>query len=188
MQDNFIEAIYKSKRSVFRLRDIGMLTNAQNANNLKASVSYYASKGVIRSVRKGIYVKDPYFEEELAGRIYSPSYISLETVLRNAGVIFQFSTVVTAISYLSRTIFVDGREISYNKIKDSILIEPKGILTDDNINIATPERAFLDRLYLNKDYYFDNIGVLNRDLIENLLSVYQCKALEDRVRKVFKDG
>ncbi|MCK9304181.1 MAG: hypothetical protein M0P27_02140 [Bacteroidales bacterium] len=157
MKDRFTEAIYKSKRTVFKLKDIGMLTNNRNADNLKASVNYYVSRGVVSRVRKGVYVKDPYQPEELAGRIYSPSYISLETVLVKAGVIFQYSSAITAVSYLSRTIVVDDIEISYNKIKNSIIVDGRGTISENNINMATPERAFIDRLYLSKNYYFDNI-------------------------------
>jgi hypothetical protein len=184
MKDRFTEAIYKSDRTVFKLKDIGMLTGNRNADNLKASVNYYVSRGVVRRTRKGVYVKDPYQPEELAGRIYSPAYISLESVLIKAGVIFQYSPAITAISYLSRTIIVDGMEISYNKIKNSILINDRGIICENNINRATPERAFLDRLYLSKNYYFDNIGQLDTGAIENLIEIYSSKELEKRVQKV----
>jgi hypothetical protein len=187
MDKRFIEAIYKTDRTVFRIKDIGMLTGIRDADNLKASVNYYASKGVIRRIRKGIYVKNPYQIEELAGRIYSPSYISLETVLLKAGVIFQFSPVITAISYLSRTIDVDGTTIRYNKIKDPVLVESKGIVREDNVNIATPERAFLDRLYLSKEYYFDNISGLDIKTINIMMKIYNCKELEKRVRKVLRN-
>ena len=161
-----------------------MLTGNRNADNLKASVNYYVSRGVVRRIRKGVYVKEPYKPEELAGRIYSPAYISLESVLVKAGVIFQYSPFITAISYLSRTIIVDGSEISYNKIKNSILINDRGIICENNINRATPERAFLDRLYLSKNYYFDNIGQLDTGAIENLIEIYNSKELEKRVQKV----
>ncbi len=161
-----------------------MLTDNRNADNLKASVNYYVSRGVVRRIRKGVYVKDPYQPEELAGRIYSPAYISLESVLIKAGVIFQYSPSITAISYLSRTIIVDGMEISYNKIKNSILINDRGIICENNMNRATPERAFLDRLYLSKNYYFDNIGQLDTGAIENLIEIYSSKELEKRVQKV----
>lgn len=149
-----------------------MLTNNRNADNLKASVNYYVSRGVVRRVRKGVYVKDSYQPEELAGRIYSPSYISLETVLIKAGVIFQYYPAITAISYLSRTIIVDDMEISYKKIKNSILINDRGIICENNINRATPERAFLDRLYLSKNYYFDNIRKLNTDAISQPSQIF----------------
>jgi len=94
---------------------------------------------------------------------------------------------VTAISYLSRTITVDGTEISYKKLKNSILVAGEGIVCENNINTAIPERAFLDRLYLSRNYYFDNIGALNRNQVEDLLSIYKSDELEKRVKKVFKN-
>lgn len=184
----FRDAIYKSDRSVFRLRDIGMLTGITNPDSLKSAVSYYASRDVLRQVRRGIYVKDHYTAEELACRIYSPSYISLETVLCRAGVVFQYSPAVTAISYLTRTITVDGHEIVYRKLKEAVLIDDRGIQREGNINIAIPERAFLDRLYLSGTYYFDNLRSLDRGRIEDLLQIYRCQALEKRVAKVLKNG
>ncbi len=184
MRERFIEAIYKSDRTVFRIKDLGMLTGIRNADNLKATVNYHAAKGVIRRVRQGVYVKDPYRVEELAGRIYSPAYISLETVLLKAGVIFQYSPVITAVSYLSRKIDVDGLTICYHKIIDSVLVDGEGILRENNVNIATPERAFLDRLYLSKEYYFDNTASLNRDKVKALLKIYRSKELIKRAIKV----
>jgi len=188
MNKSFREEIFRCERTVFRLRDIGMLTGATKAENLKASANYYVSKGVIRNIRRGLYVKDPYSPEELACRLYSPSYISLETVLQKAGVVFQYSSTVMAVSYLSRAVTVDGNEIAYRKIKDSILVDSKGIEREGNVSMAIPERAFLDRLYLSKNYYFDNIGPLDRDVIEQLLDIYKCKALERRTRRVLKNG
>jgi hypothetical protein len=188
MRMNFREAIFKCSRSVFKLRDIGMLTGATDADNLKAAANYYVSRGVIRNIRKGIYVKDSYSVEELACRLYSPSYISLETVLRRAGIIFQYSSEVTAVSYLSRTVTVDGNDIAYQKIKDSVLVESRGVEREGNVNVAIPERAFLDRLYLSKDYYFDNVDSLDRDTVDELLDIYGCKALEKRVRRSLRNA
>ena len=89
---------------------------------------------------------------------------------------------------MSREIDVDGNTYSYRRIKGDIIINTIGIIRKDNINIATPERAFLDMLYLNKDYYFDNLNPLNRLLISQILPVYQSAALEKRVTKIIKNG
>ena len=62
------------------------------------------------------------------------------------------------------------------------------IVCKDNVNIATPERAFLDILYLNKDFYFDNLNPLNRLLISQILPAFQSAALEKRVTKIIKNG
>lgn len=187
MKRDFREAIFKSERSVFKLRDIGMLTGATNADNLKAAANYYVSKGVLRNVRRGIYVKDNYSVEELACRLYSPSYISLETVLCRAGIVFQYSSAVTAVSYLTRTIAVDGGDVVYQKIKNSVLVDNRGIGREGNANVATPERAFLDRLYLSRNYYFDNINSLDRAAVEELMDIYRCKALEKRARRALSN-
>jgi hypothetical protein len=186
MKKNYRQEIYKSPKTVFNMREIGILTGERNADNLKSKVNYYVSKGVIRAVRRGIYVKDPYSSEELACRIYSPSYISLESVLQRAGVVFQYSSVVTAVSYLSRSLTVDGHNLEYRKIKNNVLVNNKGIEREGNVSVAIPERAFLDRLYLSKDYYFDNIAVLDWGIIEGLLDMYDCAALIARAGRLFK--
>ena len=187
MKTNFRDAIYGSDRSVFRLRDIAMLTGIDNSDSLKSAVGYYAARGLLKQARRGIYVKEGYSAEELACRLYSPSYVSLETVLCRAGVLFQYSSVITAVSYLSRTITVDENEIAYRKIKESVLIDDRGIQREGNVSIAIPERAFLDRLYLSRNYYFDNIGSLDRGKVEELLPIYRCKALVERAGKALQN-
>ena len=60
-----------------------------------------------------------------------------------------------------------------------------GINRQDNyINIASAERAFLDILYLNTEYYFDNLNPLNKQMIRKLLTIYQSMALSKRVNKL----
>jgi hypothetical protein len=104
------------------------------------------------------------------------------------GIIFQYDSTITSLSYLSRTITVDKTLISYRKIKDAILLNTKGIIAnDDGINIATKERAFLDMLYLNGNMYFDTINTIDPKIIYKLLPIYDSKVLEKRVKKIFKN-
>jgi len=108
-------------------------------------------------------------------------------VLQKEGIIFQFDSTVTAISYLSRAVTIENREIKYRKIKDSILLNTKGIISNpDGINIATKERAFLDLLYLNGEMYFDTLNTLNIQFVYELLTIYESKALQIRVEKLLK--
>ena len=83
---------------------------------------------------------------------------------------------------------IEGRIYAYRKIKGEILIVTQGILQTGNVNIATPERAFLDMLYLNKEYYFDNLAPLDKNLIIQLLPEYQSKTLTAKVKKLFANG
>lgn len=185
---DYILDIYKDKRTVFRLPDIAMLFTGAENKYLANKMGYYVQTGRLLNPRKGIYAKPDYNPLEFANLLYTPSYISLEYVLQQAGIIFQYDSRCTSVSYLSREIEVDGRIYSYRRIKEDIIIDTTGILRKDNVNIATPERAFLDMLYLNKDFYFDNINSLDRQLIDRILPAYKSAALEKQVAKLLKNG
>jgi len=42
-------------------------------------------------------------------------------------------------------------------------------------------------LYLEPNYYFDNINPLDKAIVKKLLPIYQSKALSQRVQKLFSD-
>ena len=182
-------SIYRDTRTVFRLRDISLLTGETNFHSLNKKLNYYVRTGKLMNPRKGVYTKSDYNPEELACTIYTPSYISLEYVLQKSGIIFQYDSTLTAVSYLSRSIEVNGTVYRFHKIKGEILVNTVGIERQpDQINIASAERAFLDVLYLNPEYYFDNLNPLNNKILTELLSIYQSKALSERVKKIIQNG
>lgn len=178
--------IYNNNRTVYTFSNIALLTGESNAAKLSNKLNYYVHSGKLLNPRKGIYAKNNYNPEELACLLYTPSYISLEYVLQKAGVIFQYDEKITAVSYLSRTVEIDKNVYQYRKIKNEILIDMSGIIRSNNLNIATPERAFLDVMYLNASYYFDNINSLNKNIIYELLPVYNSKILTERINNIFK--
>ena len=186
---DFILEIYKDSRTVFRLLDIAMLFPQEENKYLSDRIGYYVQTGRLLNPRKGIYAKPDYNPLEFANLLYTPSYISLEYVLQQAGVIFQYDSRYTSVSYLSREIEADGKVYNYRRIKEEIIMDTTGIIRNqDNVNIVTPERAFLDMLYLNKDFYFDNINSLDRKLIGRILPIYRSAALQKRVTKLLKNG
>ena len=178
--------IYNDNRTVYTFSNIALLTGESNAAKLSNKLNYYVHSGKLLNPRKGIYAKNNYNPEELACLLYTPSYISLEYVLQKAGVIFQYDEKITAVSYLSRTVEIDKNVYQYRKIKNEILIDMSGIIRSNNLNIASPERAFLDVMYLNASYYFDNINSLNKNVIYELLPVYNSKILTERINNIFK--
>ncbi len=97
-------SIYQDPSSVFRLMDIALITGITNRKLLSAKLNYYVRNGKLGNPRKGIYTKANYSPEELACKLFAPSYISLEHVLQKAGVIFQYDAAISSISYLSRNI------------------------------------------------------------------------------------
>jgi hypothetical protein len=185
---DLIFSVYQDRRRVFCLQDIALLTGESRFVSLNQKLNYYVGTGRLLNPRRGIYAKPGFTPEELACKIYRPSYISLEYVLQKAGVIFQYDSRITLVSVLSREIRREDQVFSYRKIKGEILIQTKGIEMGDTISLASPERAFLDLLYLQPDFYFDRPETLNREIIKDLLPMYRSKALAARVKRILQEG
>lgn len=184
-QKNVLEVILKSTRSVFNLQSLRMLTECENSQKLTQSLHYYIKEGKICNPRRGIYTKSTYDEKEMACSLFRPAYISLEYVLQRAGVVFQYDDTITCVSYLKRVVEIDDKTYQFRIINPKSWIGMEGIEQHDNILIATPERAFLDMVYLSVgNCYFDNLHPLNKPKVRQLLPFYQSKVLTDRVTEL----
>lgn len=182
---NLIFEIYKSPLTVFSLRELALLMNESDENKLKAKVNYHVKKGKLLALRRGIYAKENYHPLELANKIFIPSYISLETVLQEAGVINQYYETIFIVSYLSREIKVKNHRFRYRKIKDQILSNPLGLQQLAGYAIARPERAFLDALYIYKTYHFDKLDRLDQEQIFLMIeNVYRSKIMERQAKEL----
>ncbi len=181
-----LSAILRSPRTVFSFRDICLLWGTTNTKAAIEMVNYYVRTGGLYRIRRAIYAKDKNYEElELASRIFIPSYVSFETVLVKSGINFQHYDQIFVASYLTREIIVDNQTYHYRKIKNTVLIEPAGIIQENGCSIATPERAFLDTIYIQKDYHFDNLLSLNWEKVFQLLPMYGNKRMEAKVREFY---
>jgi len=159
-----------------------------DAKTAKVRINYYVKSGDLYSIRRGIYAKDRNYDRfELATKIYTPAYISFETVLGNAGVTFQYYSQIFVASYQTRDIVADDQKITYRTLKSSILTNSAGIENKENYAIASPERAFLDVVYLSKDYHFDQLSTLNWDKVKEILQIYgNSKRMSDRVSNYYQ--
>ena len=184
-QKNILEVILNSSRSVFNIQSLRIMTECKNSQKLTQSLHYYVKEGKICNPRRGIYTKATYNEQEMACSLFRPAYISLEYVLQRAGVVFQYDDAITCVSYLNRIVEIDDKTYQFRIINPELWIGMEGIRQDDNILIATPERAFLDMVYLSAgNGYFDNLHPLNKTKVKQLLPLYQSKVLTERVIKL----
>ena len=53
--------------------------------------------------------------------------------------------------------------------------------------IASKERAFLDIMYINKDYYFDNLIGIDWDKVFKILPIYNNKRMTKKIKEIFID-
>ena len=181
-QKNILEVILNSSRSVFNIQSLRIMTECKNSQKLTQSLHYYVKEGKICNPRRGIYTKATYNEQEMACSLFRPAYISLEYVLQRAGVVFQYDDAITCVSYLNRIVEIDDKIYRFRIINPELWIGMEGIEQHDNILIATPERAFLDMVYLSAgNCYFDNLHPLNKTKVKQLLPLYQSKVLTERV-------
>jgi predicted transcriptional regulator of viral defense system len=187
---DFILEIYKRPETVFSFRELSLIFPKLSYQSLKNKANYFTKAGKLKRLRKGIYAKENYEPFELANKLYTPSYISFETVLREEGIIFQKYSTIFIASYLTRKLEVGGHELFYRKLKDSVLYNESGIRRRGGFFIAEKERAFLDAVFLYKDYHFDNLCLLDWKRVMNMAGLYQSKALIKRLQdyyRIYKD-
>lgn len=183
MEKASILSILRREDTVFTFKDILLASGETNVPLLKRRINYYVKNKEIYPIRRGIYAKDKNYDKlELATKIFIPSYVSLETVLAREGVLFQHYSQIFVVSYLTREISCDGQMYVFRRIKDVILANSLGIEQKKNYAIASLERAFLDTLYLNKNYYFDNLAPLDPKKLLELLPLYRNQALARRLK------
>ncbi len=183
---NKLAKIYQNPKTVFTTNDLAMLWGVSDSGRLKALVAYYTKTGGLRRIRRGVYVKEGYEPKEAATSIFTPAYISFETVLREGGVIFQYYESIFLASYLSREIVCDGQKITVRKLKGEILTNSDGLINKGGYWVATTERAFLDRLYLTPDYYFDNLRSINWKECFRLVDIYQSRKLKKTLNNYYQ--
>lgn len=183
----FIEVLLRSPKTVFSTKDAALLWGEEKESTITSRLNKYVRAGKLVRVRRGLYAKDKNYDRfELATRIYTPSYISFETVLTRAGINFQYYGNIFVASYVTREIKIDDQKVSFVRIKDYVLSDTTGIKHDRGYAIATNERAFLDRIYITKDYHFDHLDLLDWSKVFEILPVYHNKKMEKKVKKYFE--
>lgn len=170
------------------------------------NLTRWVKKGYLIRLRQGYfafseYKNKPDYSFYFANRIYRPSYISLHTALAFYGIIPEAVVQITSVTSLKTASFSnDFSEYSYKNVKECLLFgyDLKPMSDNRTILFATPEKALLDLLYLypfydseqelkelrlDEDYmHYD----LNKDLLRDYCSGFQSRALDHRVKLLFK--
>lgn len=184
----YISTILRSQKTVFSFKDIILLWGESNLNAARVRVNYYVKTGELIRLRRGLYAKDKNYNKlELATKIFTPAYVSFETVLAQEGVTFQYYSQIFVASYLAREIEIDGQIYVFKKIKDLVLSNSIGIENKNEQSVASKERAFLDTIYINKDYHFDNVASFDWEKVFEILPIYGNQRMAKKVREFYAD-
>lgn len=161
----------------------------------------WTKKGLLLRLRQGYYTfpeyrSKPDFTLYFANRIYRPSYVSLHTALAFYEVIPEAVVQITSVTSLKTASFLnDFGEYAYKSIREDLMFgyDIKAIENGHSLQLARPEKALLDLLYLypfynteqemeelrlDDDFLQDELDLL---LLEDYLFKFKSKALENRV-------
>lgn len=184
----YISTLLRARQTVFSFKDIVLFWGGGDVGAMTARVNYYVKRGELYRLRRGIYAKGKNYDRcELATKIYTPAYVSFETILSKSGVVFQYYDTIFVATYQTKEIVCDGHEYSFKKIRNEILLNPAGIVDKGCYFEAGLERAFLDVVYLNKEYHFDNLSPIDWEKTFEILSIYGNKKMSARVWRLYKE-
>lgn len=187
MEKASLLSIIRGGNTVFTFKDILLASGETDASLLRRRINYYVKAKELYPIRRGIYAKDKNYDRlELANKIFSPSYISFETVLAKEGIVFQHYDQIFVASYLTREISCDGGIYAFRKLKDPVLANALGLEIKANYSIASRERAFMDTLYLIPNYHFDHLSSIDWEKCRKISPIYGNKALAKRLDSHFK--
>lgn len=170
------------------------------------NLSRWIKKGFLIRLRQGWFTFSEYkgkpdFAFYFANRIYRPSYISLHTALAFYGLIPEAVTQVTSVTPLKTAFFINHMgDYSYKTIKKELMFGYilKPLAKNMTLQMADPEKAILDLLYLYPEYNTEKEleelrldedylhADLNRVLLMEYTNRFQSKAMEHRVQMLIK--
>jgi len=183
---NNYNKILDSGKTIFTKKDLEKILDLNTKMALDKFLYREKNKGFLRNIFYGIYALKNYNLLELAGKIRKKSYISLETVLKKEWVIFQYYDNIFIVSDDSLEKKVWDINFKFSKIKDSILLNQLGIEHKKTYTIASVERAVCDKIYLSKNYYFDDLSDINFNELEEISKIYDNKRVVSEVNKLIK--
>jgi len=178
---NYIE--FRNKMfdlACFNTTQVYMLFPGFDRNNLWR----WTKKGLLIRLRKGLFTFPDYkgrsdWHLYFANKIYRPSYISLHTALSFYGLIPEAVPHIISVTSLKTRSFVNPLgEYFYRSVKENLMfgIELKQTADGRALQIASPEKALLDLLYLMPSY--NN----RKDMIELRLDNFYIKELLKKER------
>jgi len=182
-----ITKLLNTKKTVFTINDLQKILTTSNKftirNYLLRAKARWFVENIYYWIWKIIWRDVNIFE--LACKINKNAYISFETVLKKEWVIFQYYESIFLASDKNIEKNALNETFKTFKLKDSILLNPLWIKHIWNYSIASVERAICDRIYLSKEYYFDNLENIDFEKLKNISQIYN-KRVENEIDNLIK--
>ncbi len=188
----YTELSQKISSSIFTSADLAKYFADEPENQINTQMHRFLKNGTIISLKRGIYTfanKDT-DEFVVASKLYSPSYISLETALNIYGIIPDIPMNVTSVTTTtSKKIKTQKGVYLYSKINKNLFFGYENTLDKASglyYPIALPEKALLDYIYIRKIKDLEENRVDTSDLNQKILNDF-AKQYPVWVSKVLKN-
>jgi predicted transcriptional regulator of viral defense system len=188
-----IEKLLNSSLHVFTVQDLAVVWGISDKLKLWNNIRYYLRSNRLKRIHRGLYVVGAYTSFEVAQKLITPSYISFYTALAVHGIIFQVYETIHSVALKSKTIMVGKEKFVYHQLKDEIFFNKVGLRLVEtengrNYNIASPERAVCDSLYLVSGLSFDDLSPINMEKLRDIALIYKNSRLEREVEEIINLG
>jgi len=116
-------------------------------NSLYVALKRWVAGGIIERVTQGVYIPmgSVISPETVGSQLYIPNYLSFESALSKYGVLNLIPYIITfATTRKTRKYTIQQKEVEFKQIAPQLFF---GYEMKNGVNIALPEKAFLDQLY-----------------------------------------
>lgn len=153
----YLRQLIITKKTVFTTDEIRTILSGLSPSALEKLLYRAKIAGDLLNPQKGVRTLPVYDMNELAGKLFPGGYISLEPVLFQAGVLFQYyGNTVQCIWHKNADIFFNGQNYTARVMKKELYENSAFIQEFPGYRKAMPERAFCDLVYLRPQAQFDN--------------------------------
>ena len=163
---------------IFSRTDLLKLFPDEPTNQINTQLYRMIKRGELVGIKRGLYSfpNSKVDEFVLANKIYTPSYVSLESALNIYGIIPDIVANITSVTPVTSKRFNTalGTYI-YSKINKSLYFGYESVLDNESklyYNIASPEKALLDYIYVRKIKDLKESRVDTRTLKKKELFIY----------------
>lgn len=191
---SLIDTLGKIEESGLKFLDysvLGRLTGNYNRNSLYKMANRLEKKKILtRLTGAGKYylTKSNPTEFEIANYLYRPSYISLESALSFYGILPQFVYSITSVTTRkSKKFLAQNKEYVFSHLNKDIFW---GYKKNNNILIASPEKALIDSLYfvsknlIDLDFLELDLSVVNRQVLLKMASSIKYKPFRNKIEEL----
>ncbi|EKE22069.1 MAG: hypothetical protein ACD_7C00063G0005 [uncultured bacterium] len=141
----------------FETKELRLILGAKFTGTTLINLKNWVNKGHLIMLRRGLYatseVRNKIDVRAFATKIYAPSYVSMEMALSFYGIIPEAVFTITSVTTRKTKQFsTPVGNFSYQKIKKEAFGGFETRIQDGiSFNLALPEKAMVDFLYLNRN-------------------------------------